>query len=372
MTGKKKTINLIQDLATPHNNILIEQFVGRDDVDLKLWYASAGNLGRYPWKTDLTNQHIPATIYGSKLNFSFLRHCLSRRNEHFVIVGWMNTNTRLLHLLFFLLRRPFNHWTDLPNPKQAGMSLKQKILRWAGYRLLRFSRCIIFGVGKTTMDCFRDWGFPDRMLVNLPIFVAVDDEISAYKACRSQLHAHYGVPEDGFLLVAGSRLTFEKGYDLLIQSITMLRPDLRSKTKLVIVGSGEEFEALQQQIVALNLQDSIVMEKWLEIGDFKALIANADIFIQPARFDSYGGTTLGMALGVAVVGSTGSGAAMDRIEPGVNGLLYEATDTHALTSSITRLLDDAELRLRLASAGRQTALNWHPRRGVEILMQNSI
>ena len=203
---KKVVINLIQDLATPHNNVLIKQFAGRLDVELKLWYASAGDAGRYQWKTDISNQHIGSTIYGSKLNLSFLRHCLSRKDERFVIVGWMNANTRLLHLLFFLLRRPFNHWTDSPNPKQKGITFKQKFLRWTAYRLLRFSHCTVFGVGKPTIDCFRAWGFPDRMLVNLPIFVAVNEDISAYRALRDPLRAKYGVPVDGFLLTAGSRL----------------------------------------------------------------------------------------------------------------------------------------------------------------------
>ena len=130
--AKKVVINLIQDLTTPHNNVLIEQFLGRVDVDLKLWYASAGDAGRYQWKTDISNQYMASTIYGNKLNLSFLRYCLSHTDERFVIVGWGNPNTRLLHLLFFLLRRPFSHWTDRPNPKQEVMALKQKFLRWAG------------------------------------------------------------------------------------------------------------------------------------------------------------------------------------------------------------------------------------------------
>jgi glycosyltransferase involved in cell wall biosynthesis len=140
----------------------------------------------------------------------------------------------------------------------------------------------------------------------------------------------------------------------------------------VIVGSGDESDALMDQIASLNLQDTIQMEKWLDIADFKALIANSDIFIHPARFDSYGGTTLGMALGVPVIGSMGAGAAVDRIEHGVNGFLYEATGTHALAGYITQLLNSPELRQRLGDAGRQTALQWHPRRGVDILVQHSI
>lgn len=372
MNKKSKPINLIQDVATPHNNVLIEQFIVRRDVQIKLWYAKTQDNKHYQWSADISQQHGPVNIYGNRFNLSFIRYCLAHREERFVIVGWMNTNTRLLHLLFFLLRRQFNHWTDLPNPNQQGMSLKHKFLRWASYRLLRFSNCRIFGVGKITMDCFRRWGFPERMLVNLPIFVSVDEDIQTYKSRRDEFLHYYSVPEGGFLLSAGSRLISEKGYDLLIRSIGELRPELHSKVMLVIVGSGEESAALKNQIDALALQDSIRLESWLDISDFKALIANSDIFIHPARFDSYGGTILGMALGVPVVGSTGAGAAVDRIEHGVNGFLYEATDTKMLASYIARLLNKDELRQRIGDAGRETALQWHPSRGVDILVQNSI
>ena len=372
MSTQLTTINLIQDLATPHNNVLIEQLTAREGVAIRLWYAESHDLGRYQWSEDISNQHALAIIYGKRLNLSFLRYCLTHTQERFVVVGWANINTRLLHLLFFLLRRPFNHWTDLPDPKQTGMTPLKKLMRWSAYRLLRYSRCRVFGVGKTSLDCLRTWRFPDGRLVNLPIFVAVDDDIAAYRARRVEIHARYDVPAGGFLLSAGSRLIYEKGYDLLIQAIAEIRPELRQMIRLVIVGSGEESGALHDQIDVLNLQGTVHMEKWLNIDDFKTLIANSDIFVHPARFDSYGGTTLGMALGVAVIGSKGAGAAVDRIVTGVNGLLYEATDTHALARGIARLLDDPELRHRLGDAGRQTALLWHPRRGAEILMQHSI
>jgi glycosyltransferase involved in cell wall biosynthesis len=372
MVIKKTTINLIQDLATPHNNVLIEQLVGRDDVELNLWYVKSKDTVRYQWNSDISQQHVPAKFYGEKLNLFFLWYCLTRKHERFVIVGWMNINTRLLHLLFFLLRRQFNHWTDLPNPKLDGVRLTKKLMRWGVYKLLRYSRCKVFGVGKITMDFFLTRGFPERMLVNLPIFVTVDENIPAIKGRRSELFERYEVPNGGFLLSAGSRLIFDKGYDLLIRSIAELTPELRNNVRLVIVGSGEETAALKSQIDKLELSKSIHLEIWLDITDFKALIANSDIFMHPARFDSFGGTTLGMALGVPVIGATGAGAAVDRIEHGVNGFLYEATDTHALAGYITRLLTDAKLRKCMGSAGRQTALKWHPSRGVDILLQHSI
>jgi glycosyltransferase involved in cell wall biosynthesis len=372
VSDKKVVINLIQDLATPHNNVLIGAFSGRKDIQINLWYAKSQDRSRYQWSRDISQEHFSAVIYGSRLNISFLWYCLSHPDERFVIVGWMNINTRLLHLVFFLLRRPFNHWTDLPNPKVECISVPRRLLRWAAYRLLRFSHCKIFAVGKSSLNLFRAWGFPEKRLENLPIFVEIDEDLGSYRSELLEIRSLYEVPKNGFLLSAGSRLVFDKGYDLLIDAIAKIPPGLRSKIRMIIVGSGEEFDTLQRQINLLGLAETVRLLDWMDFHDFKALIANSDIFIHPARFDSYGGSILGMALGVPVIGSTGAGAAVDRIEHGRNGLLYEATNTAALARYISQLVQDVELRKQLAEAGRQTALQWRPGRGVDILLLNSI
>ena len=368
----KLVINLIQDIATPHNNVLIQQFVGRKDVEIKIWYATDEDQKRYQWKENLTHTHLTASVYGRSFNIEFIRYCMAKKEERFIIVGWANANTRLLHIIFFLLRRPFNHWTDLPDPKQKSMSWLQKALRIFAYKLLRHSRCKVFAVGKSSIDCFKRWGFPDHMLENLPIFVSTDDPLEVYRQLRPKFDVQYNVQTNGFLISAGSRLVHDKGYDLLLDAIAIIPKELRLRLKVVIVGNGEEAEKLKRQIDNLNLKDCVLMEPWLDISDFKALIANSDVFVHPARFDSYGGSALGMALGVPVVGSTGAGAAVDRIEHAVNGFLYDVTDTKALAGYITQLLSNPELRRRIGNAGRQTALQWPPSRGVDIVVRHSI
>ena len=373
MEAKNKiTINLIQDLATPHNNVLIKQFIGLTDVTLKLWYAESKNQERYQWNQDITQQHLPANIYGKRLNISFLRYCINNKHERFIIVGWMNINTRLLHFLFYILRRPFSHWTDMPNPNIKGRTHIQKFVRWANYKFLLYSRCMIFCVGSTTIEYFRLCGFPDRKLINLPIFVDIDKNLPDYRLKRTEIRNYFDVPHHGYLISTGSRLIRDKGFDLLIQAIYKLPQNLKSKIKTVIVGNGDELLALSKQIETLKLDDVIKLEGWMDIDDFKVLIANSDIFLHPARFDSYGATTLGMALEVAVIGSTGAGAAVDRIENGVNGFLYDPTDIRSLANYIQQLLSDDSLKKRIAKAGRITAEQWHPSRGVDILLKNSI
>jgi len=364
-------INLIQDLATPHNNVLIEQFVNRSDVQLKLWYASAQDIGRYQWVKDITHQHLTAEIYGTGLNLKFLYYCIRHRNEKFVIVGWMNINTFLLHILFFFFRRPFNHWTDRPHTMRKS-NFRRAILRWLANFLLRYSHCRVFCVGKTTIDYFRNLDFPETMLVNLPIFVSVDDNLSDFTLHKSEIFLRYEVPQEGFLISAGSRLIFEKGYDLMIQAIAELPLELRSRAKVVIVGSGNEANNLKNLISKLGLEHTVYIENWLEIEDFKLLIANSDIFVHPARFDSYGGTIFAMALGVPVIGSDGAGAVVDRIRHKENGFIYSALDYRALSRLIVNLALEPTLRRVIGEGARQTALEWKPERGVEILIRNAI
>jgi len=369
---KSKTINLIQDLATPHNNVLISHFLNQPDVILNLWYALDQDHARYQWTTNITHEHFKAEIYGVQLNWRFIKYCLTHPYERFVITGWMNTNTKLLHLLFFLLRRPYNHWTDLPDTATRAIGIRRKITRWLAYKILKHSNCKVFGVGLITLNYLKSIGFSESKLLNLPIFVVSNENIAAYHAHRVKIFNKYNIQADDFLLSGGSRIIHEKGYDLLIKAIALLTDDVRPHIKVIIVGTGDNVPVLEQLIKEFSLAKQVTLEKWLPIEDFKGIISNSDVFIHPARFDSYGGTTLGMALGVPVIGSYGAGAAVDRIQQGHNGFLYEAEDIQSLANFITLLYQNPDLRRRMGSEALKTAQSWPPSRGVQMLVDHAI
>ena len=67
-----------------------------------------------------------------------------------------------------------------------------------------------------------------------------------------------------------------------------------------------------------------------------------------------------MASGLAVVGSA-VGGLKDYIVDGSNGLLVPAQDPAALAAAIQRLVDEDALRARLASAARETAMQFDER-----------
>ena len=372
MKKKFLTINLIQDRATPHNNILIRHLVACPEIRIKLWYSRDQDLARYPWANNITHEHIPAEIYGTQLNWGFIRYCLTHPDERFVIVGWANANTRFLHLMFFLLRRKYNHWTDLPKSEISAISIKKMFTRWLAYRILKNSNSKVFAVGVTTINHLKGLSFKESKLVNLPIFVESSECLFIYKSQRDQIFNKYSIKLDNFVLSAGSRLIHEKGYDLLIRAVALVDKEIRQKLKLVIVGTGPCGPDLERLINEMNLREQIIIEKWLAIDDFKTLIANSDVFVHPARMDTYGGTTLGMALGIPVIGSYGAGAAEDRIKQGRNGFLYEAEDIESLANFITLLFQNPDLRRRMGSEALKTAQEWPPSRGVDILVNDSI
>ena len=117
----------------------------------------------------------------------------------------------------------------------------------------------------------------------------------------------------------------------------------------------------------LDLENLVIMKPWLEMSEFQSWIMSSQVFVHPARFDAYGGTTLAMSLGVPVVGTYTAGSAVDRIVSGRNGFLYQAEDTQSLASLLKLLLEQPDLRKRMGEASRKTALQWSPDKGVEIL-----
>ncbi len=364
-------LNFIQDEATPHNNVLISALVQRKDVQVNLWYAR-DKSAQYTWDKDLSNEVKQANIYGDKkINWSFISYILKNRNEKYFIVGWSNPTTRLIVVLFWLLRRPYSMWFDHPQDRRSRGRLKH-LVRNLYYLLIHKSDCKIFCVGKKTVEYFGDRGFKSNRLVNLPIYVDVSKDKSAYNSRKDEIFSKYGIRKEDLFLVTGSRLVKEKGFDILIDALSFLPVEKIDSVKLLIVGKGEEKNNLLKQIEAKGLLNTVIMEDWLDIESFMACIANSDFFVHPARWDAYGASIFAMSLGVSVIGSDGAGSVVDRITNEVNGYIYKANDKTQLTKILLSVLNDRSLSKSLGDKLRVDSLSYTPELGALKLMENCI
>lgn len=150
------------------------------------------------------------------------------------------------------------------------------------------------------------------------------------------------------LVVCIAALTPEKGVDLLIEAAAALRahaPDLH----WMVVGKGPEHDRLNARARALGVADLVSFTG--ERRDPEAILAHANVAIQPSRSEGFGSSVLdALALGVPVV-ATGVGGLPEALVAG-GGLVVPGGSAMALAEGVRMVLDDRALAAELSAAGR--------------------
>lgn len=362
-----KILNFIQDEATPHNNLLLNELDKNKNIELSLWYSR--NVSKiYSWQEDLTNAVKKAKVYGDKkINWDLVRG-IFRKNNYFFLVGWSNPTTRFMILIFFLIRTKYSMWFDLPSDDAKRHWIKN-ILREFYYFILNKSNSTVFCVGVEAITYFKKRGFSESRLVNLPVFVTLDKQREDYFERKLSLFKQLNINENDFIITSGSRLVKEKGYDLLIKAIYLLED--KCHLRLILCGQGEEENNLRLLIKEYKLDEQITIIPWMDIDDLRSLISNSHVFVHPARMDSFGAGSLNaMGLGVPVIASMQSGSGPDRIIDGINGWLYESEDYNRLSSLLMYCQNNKDEIFSVGKKGRVTAESWTVDHGVNIIMAN--
>jgi glycosyltransferase involved in cell wall biosynthesis len=104
---------------------------------------------------------------------------------------------------------------------------------------------------------------------------------------------------EGPHIVAAGRLRREKGFDILIDALPLLRAEIPS-AQVIILGEGPEEPALRKQADALGL-DSAVHFAGFQQNPF-TYFSHADLFVLPSRLEGMPNALLeALALGTPVV-----------------------------------------------------------------------
>jgi glycosyltransferase involved in cell wall biosynthesis len=133
----------------------------------------------------------------------------------------------------------------------------------------------------------------------------------------------------------------EKGLDVLLAALDRLPADVGVR----IVGTGPD---------DLPAPDRVERAGWQP--DPLAAVADAWVYVQPSRSESYGlALAEARALGLPVVATDVPGL-RDQVADGEDGLLVPPEDPAALAAALARLLADRPLAGRLGTAARAAAL----------------
>ncbi len=170
-------------------------------------------------------------------------------------------------------------------------------------------------------------------------------------------------------LLSVGRLTPAKGQWLLVQACAALQ-QAQVAFELTVVGDGPDRAALQAAVTRHGLQGRVRFTGSLNQTQVRAELARADVFVLPSLAEGIPVVLMeAMASGVPCVSSPVNGIP-ELIEHDRNGLLATPGDVAALTRQLRRVIENAALRQRLATAGRaQVQRHFHLGRNVARLAE---
>lgn len=201
--------------------------------------------------------------------------------------------------------------------------------------------------------------------VDVEKFQAVKTDQTADLTSRREQMA---LAPEGFLsndtVVVGTvgRLAEVKNQRLLVMAIKGLiraRPELSQKVRLVMVGDGPLYSALQKEVAEQGLADVVWMPG--DRDDVPQLMQLMDIFVLPSLAEGISNTVLeAMATGLPIV-ATNVGGNPELVVDGENGRLVSVGDEQKLSEILAELVENPSVRMQMGQSGLNrvtSTFNW--------------
>ncbi len=151
---------------------------------------------------------------------------------------------------------------------------------------------------------------------------------------------------DGIRLLTVGRLTYQKGYDIAIDAMRILKKPGR-KVRWYVLGEGEQRRYLEKKIAEFGLAEDFLLLG--AVDNPYPYYQQTDIYIQATRFEGKSiAVQEAQTLGCAIVASDCDGN-RELVTDGEDGVLCALTPV-AVAESIAGLLEDEDKRKRLGRA----------------------
>ena len=199
------------------------------------------------------------------------------------------------------------------------------------------------------------------------VWNGVDPELYDASTCQNEdvmeIRERYGVPEDWNMLLFLGRLTWVKSVKNLVQAMPMVLEEY-PKTKLVILGKGEEQSDVVETANRLGIRDNVVYRfEFVPEGERILHYAASDVCIFPSTYEPFGIVSL-EAMSMAkpvVVGARGVvGFREQVINSGSdqNGIHVNGEDSVDIAWGIKETLSDPRRAKLWGENGRKRVLEY--------------
>lgn len=164
----------------------------------------------------------------------------------------------------------------------------------------------------------------------------------------------FGIGDEELVITILTRFSEEKGVPFLLRSIAKLKERTQIPFRLLLVGTGPDFDRDQELVSQLGIDDKVVLTGFR--SDTGRLLAASDIYLNSSSSEAMSFAILeAMGAGLPLV-LTDVGGNPELVNTGtVSGLLVPYGDEDGYADAIRQLLEDDALRSRFAAASRAKA-----------------
>lgn len=253
----------------------------------------------------------------------------------FTALGYLN-----IYLLFVKPFLPFKTRIVIREANTPSQSLKYGrlflFLRLMYRCLYRFADGVICQTSDIALELMKDYGVHEsrvHIIVN-PIDISRINDVK-----KTSLNP-FSVRSDFHLLAAG-RLTYQKGFDILLLAMAELIKASPFSVHLSILGDGEEMPTLRKMIRGLNLTSHVTLAGF--VSPIEAYLCHADLFVLSSRWEGMPNVALeALAYGTPVVAMEKAGGIGGIIKNGINGRLVTSLSSSDLAQTINQAIKELD------------------------------
>lgn len=244
-------------------------------------------------------------------------------------------------------------WTA---PSRGALEWGKVLGMLVGSRRVLDDAAAILCVGRRETELTQEH-FPDKRVIHLPNGV---DPALFLQGDGALFRRTHGIADDAFVFLTVARLDAQKNQLLLLRALPRLL-ELEPRAHVLLVGNPTDHayhRRLQAEVEARRLGGHVTIVPGLPARSQQVVDAYhaANVFVLPSTHEPFGIAILeAWAAGLPVLVSR-VGGVPHFVAHEEDGLLFDSDDAGSLCAGAQALLGSAELRQRLASAGRRKAV----------------
>jgi L-malate glycosyltransferase len=205
----------------------------------------------------------------------------------------------------------------------------------------------IIAISQWVAERLAESGAPKEKLV--VIYEGVEVRALPDAEARKRARVRWGVAEETALLGSVGVLLPDKGHELLIRALALLRVESLD-CKLLLAGAGPSRVMLEQLASELGVSEMVIFAGF--VADIETVYTALDVFLFPSFFEGLG-TSLLAAMSYEIPSVAFDCCAFGEIiENGKSGLLVQTGNVEEIVKATSQLLRDRVFALAMGRAGR--------------------